>query len=817
MKKTLLAAVVLLLVLAPLAFWWFCLRPIPAMNGREQITGLDKDVVVRFDNRAVPYIEARGENDGYAAQGYLTARERMFQMDMMRRSANGQMCEVFGTNALASDRLVRTLGVRRLAFEEFQRLSPPAKQAVDAYTRGVNAYLSQHAGRLGLEFTLLGYTPSPWRPEDCLAILKYLAYKVDESWRLDDYRQRVANTIGEKPALALFKDDIAVYGLPKKETPKEAPKETPKPTADALLRELAQFGDHAHSFDPPKPSWGSTAFVLPNTVTRSGGAMLSCDKHGPLTAPSEWFLCSINAPTLHVAGATIPGVPGIWIGRNEDIGWGSASLKADVQDIYLEQFKSEFDSAYRVGDKWVQATVKTEVIPVRLGKDVEHRVITTRHGPVLLRNKQAAISLSWTGSAGTTPVFEALYNLNHANSWERFATSLVDFTDPPQVFVYADRWGNAGCQAAGLIPTRAKQSDGTMLTLGTEEKARWESYIPFEKLPQNYTPAGGTTSGARQPMIAANQRPASSGEALPKSPAALILGHQWNPPYRANRLLAAITTAKAPISLADVNQLQGDEYSPITAVLSKSLQDAATASNYIDRTGNAAITMLNRWNGQLKAQDPEASIYEAFMQTFGRRLVEPILGRDLANEYLQRWPMWKPLAESILRSQPAGWLPPEERTYETFLLTTLTQATKSLKIVFNEPDLHKWNWGRIHQVFFRHVSPNATPLFSSFALGPIAVGGSSETLNACDVKSDPSALHYNAESGPTQRMIVDMSDRDKFYEALSTGQSGHRFSGHRDDQLEAWRRVDLAPIAFSPDQLVKQAKHRLVLESKYGL
>jgi penicillin amidase len=187
----------------------------------------------------------------------------------------------------------------------------------------------------------------------------------------------------------------------------------------------------------------------------------------------------------------------------------------------------------------------------------------------------------------------------------------------------------------------------------------------------------------------------------------------------------------------------------------------------------------------------------------------------MATEYLQRWPMWRPIAESVIRDHQLAAMPPEERSYDVFLLTTLTQAMKSLKIATGEPDQSHWAWGKLHEANFRHVSPNATPLFKWFALDPVPIGGDADTMNSCDVAQDPRALHYNSESGPTQRMIVDMSDRDKFYESLCTGQSGHRFSKYRDDQINAWKRVDLAPIAFSSDQLIRQTRSRLVLENKY--
>lgn len=800
-----------MLVLVPVTLWWFCLRPVPELNGREQIAGkLEKEVVVRFDAHAVPYIEARSETDAYVAQGFVTARERMFQMDMLRRSATGTMSEVFGSVALPTDRLVRTLGIAKLAAQEFAEVSPTARQAIDAYTRGVNAYLSGNVGRLGIEFTLLGYTPERWRPEDCLAILKHLGYRSDESWRLDDFRQRVANKLGDKAAAELFRDDVAAQPVTNTSAPAtntSAPKKAESNSATNIADALDAYGAVVNSGEEQKTSWGSTAFAIPNAQTRTNGAMLACDKHGALTTPAEWFLCSINSPTMHVAGATIPGVPGVWIGRNEDISWGSAILKADVQDIYLEQFQSQFDTKYKVGDKWVEAGVRTEVIPVRLGKDVEHKVLATRHGPLLLRNGDAAISLSWTGANTDTATFDALYNINHSHNWQEFSQALTKFVDPPQMFVYADRWGNTGMQAAGLVPVRKTAAQGTMLMVGTEPNAKWDGFVPFQSLPHQYVPAGATAGGARPTLIAANQKPATGTP--------LMLGHQWNAPYRANRLQGVLQNARAPISISDVNVIQGDEFSPVAAALAKSLQQAAVATNYADRNGLQAIELFASWDGQLRANSVEAGVYEAFLQTLMRRVLEPRLGREMATEYLQRWPMWRPLAESVIHDRPPSAMPPEERSFDVFLLTTLTQAMKSLKVAMGESDQTRWAWGKIHEANFRHVSPNATPLFRWFALDPVPIGGDADTMNSCDVQQDPRALHYNSESGPTERMIVDMSDRDKFYQSLCTGQSGHRFSKYRDDQINAWKRVDVAPIAFSSDQLIRQTKSRLVLENKY--
>jgi penicillin G amidase len=504
------------------------------------------------------------------------------------------------------------------------------------------------------------------------------------------------------------------------------------------------------------------------------------------------------------------------IGRNENIAWGSASTKADVQDIFREQFKTQFDSGYNTPSGWKDAQVSTEVIPVRFGKDVEHKIFVTRHGPVLLRANDAGVSLDWTGLNPAHPAYSSLYLLNRASGWGDFSRAAGMFADPPQTFVYADRWGNIGYKIAGDIPVRAGGGTGTMLNPGWLDKGTWTSILPADKLPQALVAPTTGLSGKGMPIIAANQRPASGGNLLPAADSSLYLGHQWSPPYRANRLLAALTTAKEPLTIGDMNELQGDEYSQLALLLAKTLHEAASQTHLIDYNGVSAINMLVKWKGQLKPDTPQGSIYASYMQTLARRVLEPTLGRDMTTEYMQRWPMWLTINERTLRDKPANLLPPEERTYNTFFLTTLTQSLKSLRITFDNDNAGDWQWGRIHQVLFRNVGSLKNQWFAQyFNVGPVAVGGAAECVNSCDVAIDPAALQYAAHVGPTQRMIIDMSDRDKFYQELSTGQSGHLSSPYSTDQLQAWIRLDPSPIAFSADQVMRQIKHYLKLENQY--
>jgi len=881
MKRHLVTAslAALLVIALPVLGIWTVKRPLPELDGRFSVGGLSNSATVAYDGRGIPYIESRSDSDAYLVQGYITARDRMFQMDILRRMALGQMSEIFGASWLPADRLMHTLGIKKLAYAEYNNASAQSKSALESYARGVNEYISESANKLPLQFVLLGYSPQTWHGEDSLAILKYQAYIKDESWRLDDFRQRVANRVGDNLAGQLFADDLLAYGsaAPTKSTPDtdgiqgptksqaagnaqsagkgvkqrktstptstKAPSKKPPtkpavkkdkpddPTAwstdeeravarryqqeEKLLSNLAVAGNAAHRNMRSSPLMGSTTWAVPAKASSTGGAMLACNTDGPLTSPSEWYLCSLNSPGMHVAGASVPGVPGIMVGRNENIAWGCSALKADVQDIFLEQFKSEFDTAYRTDKGWQQADVDTELIPVRFGKDVEYKVLATAHGPVLMRNKNAAVSLSWTGLDTAKPSFDAIYKINRAASTNELVSAVSEFHDPPTMFVFADRFGNIGCQASGNIPVRSGGGTGTQLNTGWETKGSWESMVPFNKLPHAMVAFSPIAGGARTPIIAANQKPATDDVSLPQlSDDSVQLGHQWAPPYRANRLLNTLTQAKTLISPADMVALAGDQYTQLAPVLSAALLDAGITNHLIDRNGTYAIEMLKRWDGQMKADGMEGSIYQSFMQTFARRLVEPRLGRDMATEYMERWPMWLAFAQSVMQNKPAAWLAPEERSYNGFFLTTLTQALKSLRITFDTTNPIQWSWGKIHHAIFEPIGGEATGWFAAYyRVGPVAVGGAPECINSCDVYFDPAALRFTALNGPTQRMIVDMSDHDKFYQSIDTGQSGQLTSEFRKDQLKSWAAIDLMPMAFSPEQLLRQTKHKLTLDT----
>ncbi|HEY9788640.1 MAG TPA: penicillin acylase family protein, partial [Candidatus Obscuribacterales bacterium] len=442
---------VFILLAAPIGGWWLAQRSLPVTDGVITLDALSRSAVVKFDDRGIPHVEASSEKDLWMVQGYATAINRMFQMDILRRTALGELSEVFGDACLADDKLMRTIGFNRMAKEELAKLSQDVRVYLDAYSLGVNEYLQKNVKNLPLEFALLGYRPRPWMPADTVAILKYLQYEQDESWRLDDLRQRIVDRAGQDIATTVFE---------------EALKPTAVSAQPGATLNIASILDRSLINRRIDPRFGSSAFAIAPQISDTRGAMLACDKHGELTEPDRYYLISLSCPTLHLCGATIPGVPGIIAGRNDHISWGSANTKADVQDLYLEQFSTQFPNKYRTADGWQNVTEVIEEIKVRFRKNYLHKVLVTRHGPLLVKNETTGVALNWTGFRNTSALLDASWKLNKAHDWASFTSALESYSGNPQYFVYADRKGMVGLKVAGAVPDRRKFGSGSLLLSG---------------------------------------------------------------------------------------------------------------------------------------------------------------------------------------------------------------------------------------------------------------------------------------------------------------------------------------------------------------
>jgi len=765
--------------------------------------GLHGTVTIRRDERGIPYIEATNDDDLYFAQGYVTAGDRLWQMDLYRRTARGELSEIFGPTTLGEDKRRRAFGFARVLDENVAHLQPDLKRVLDAYAKGVNAFIDS-AKSLPPEFAILQYKPKPWRPADSLAVGKLMGEYLSTTWQADILRASMAALPKEKrEALLLERTPLDVIVVGRDRAPQRnagaritLPGGT-SPSAEILaqMNELIESQQRsleraglACSFDSTQ---ASNNWVVSGKRTTSGKPLLANDPHIPGAAPGVWYMTELTAPGLHVAGVTFPGAPGIVIGHNDRIAWGATNLGPDVQDLYIEKFDKENPQRYQTPAGWREAEVRHEQIKVRKSfvspetAVQNHDVTVTRHGPIILEKDSIRYALRWTALDPTSIELTGFPGVNRARNWKEFTVALGQYVGPTQNFVYADVDGNIGYYGAGRVPVR-KSGDGSVPYDGSTDDGEWTGYIPFDKLPHSYNPPSGM-------IVTANQR--IVGEDYP-----FFLTHLWAQPYRARRIFDLLA-AKPKLDASDYHRIQGDVYSiagvAFARATAKMLKDQPRVGT--DQKLRAAISELERWDGMLEVSSHAALLVAQMRSAFRQRVFTAALGEQLAKSY--GWPNSDVLLTRLISDQPREWLPKEFASYPELLLACYDDAQKALTKNLGA-DETKWIWGNMVKVSFPHPLAGVPFIGTQFSIPPFPQNGTDSVLSAT----------VNVGSAVSMRLIADPSDWDKTQQGIPLGESGLPSSPHWKDQLEDWRNVTPHAFPFSKAAVESATEERLVLE-----
>jgi penicillin amidase len=785
----------------------FFLAPSVAQNESPQsiqIKGLKQRVTITRDERGVPYIDAKNDEDLYFAQGYATAADRLWQMDLFRRTARGELAEILGAGpnnvVLEQDKLHRTYGFAQAAEAEVAQASPKSLAIVEAYARGVNAYAaSLDAKSLPPEFQILQYSFRPWTPADSFIIAKIFFEALSDTWRLDVMRQALASLPVEKrnallPEISPL--DVLVVG---KDTQAKPASARLKPGGDSLSAEalvalahnqavaaaaLDRIGFYADALA------ASNNWVVSGSHTVTGKPLLANDPHLRPTAPSIWHMVHLNAPGVRVAGITSPGVPGVIIGHNENIAWGFTNVGPDVQDLYLEKFDPANPKRYQTPQGWQDAVVRQEQIKVRKGftspdaDTVTQEVTVTRHGPIVFEAGGKRYALRWTALDPKLNRPDLQYALNRARNWKEFNDALEAFTAPTQNIVYADVDGHIGYHAAGIVPIR-KSGDGSVPYDGSTDSGEWTSYIPIAKLPAVYDPPSGI-------IVTANQR--IVGTDYP-----YFLTHSWAQPYRARRIFTLLNE-KPKLSIEDFRRIQGDVYS-IAGVLFaqqavKLLRPKLTAS---DEKLRAALDAFEKWDGRVNAESTVAPLLAQMRLAFRSKILAAAVGPDLVHNY--QWSNFDTTLDRIVKDQPAEWLPKEFPTYADLMRASYDEAVATLTKNVGA-DETKWTWGDVAKARFPHPLSQAPLIGGVFTVPPFPQNGTGGLLGAT----------VNVGAAVSMRLIANPSDWDKTQQGIALGESGLPKSPHWSDQLADWRAVTPREFPFTAAAVTRTAKETLVLE-----
>ncbi|HET6670413.1 MAG TPA: penicillin acylase family protein [Pyrinomonadaceae bacterium] len=777
--------------------------PAPASTSI-QIAGLRARVTIRRDDRGIPYVSADNDEDLYFGQGYATAMDRLWQMDLLRRNARGELAEILGTSALEEDKRHRTFGFAHVAEAEVAQASPQARAILEAYAKGVNAYIeSLEQKKLPPEFQLLQYQPRPWTPADSLVVVKLFFESLSTTWRLDVMREAFAQLPPAKLAALLPETsvlDVLVVGKDSTRKTTQAnhgslqPLKVSVAVFEALVndeanqvRSLSRVGLHAEALA------ASNNWVVSGKRTASGKPLLANDPHLAPSAPSIWHLVHLTGPGVRVAGVTAAGLPGVVIGHNDHVAWGFTNVGPDVQDLYIEKFDPANPLRYQTPKGWRDAEVRHEQIKVRKGFTdtatdvVNHDVTVTRHGPIVLEKDSKRYALSWTALNPKLTDPRQGYLLNRARNWREFITALRSHTSPTQNVVYADVEGHIGYYAAGIVPVR-KSGDGSVPYDGATDDGEWVSFLPFENLPHLYDPPSGM-------IVTANQR--IIGTDYPH-----FLTHSWAQPYRARRIYDLLQ--KTPkLTADDFRRVLGDTYSiagsTFAQAIVKSLKGHAATQQ--DAKLQQTLVAIEKWDGHVNADSAVAPIVAQMRLAVRSKILTAALGPDLVKIF--QWSNFDTTLDKIIVEQPKDWLPKEFATYADLYLAAYQDArqvlTKSLGT-----DESKWVWGEMAKARFPHPLAIAPLVGLQFSIPPVPQNGTGGLLGST----------VNVGNSVSMRLIADPAAWDKTQHGIALGESGIPASKHWNDQLPDWRAVTPREFPFTEAAVAAATKTTLVLEPK---
>ena len=585
--------IVLALVVAAGAFYWYLYRALPEKSGSVE-TGVVKPADVRWDSLGVPHIKAASVADALFVQGYVTASERMFQMDGLRRLASGSLSEIVGVTALETDRESRRMRIRRIAEEIYVTLNPDEKAILAAYARGVNAWIETHRGRYGLEFSLLGYDPRPWSVVDSLLA------------GLQMYRSLTGNY---KPKLV--KAQMLAGGEKDK------------------VEYLFPYWSGSE-FTP-----GSNAWAVAGAHTANRKPLVANDMHLDAGIPSTWFMAHLEAPGLNVSGLTLPGTPGVIVGHNDHIAWGFTNLGFNVLDLYMERLDQR-TGRYVYQGKLEQAQREREVIVVKGQAPQEIAYWVTRHGPAILEDNTRLITMKWAAADPATFRYMFL-DLDRARNWQEFSAAVSRFGGPGQNMVYGDVEGNIGYHATGKLPIRGNYR-GDVPVDGSTGENEWEGYIPFEELPQAFNPASGY-------IVTANQNP------FPHDYKYRVSG-AYAPQYRSQQIRDLLVAGGNKLKPGDSLRIEKDVYSGFAKFLATQLVKAYETRNATNPAFTNAVKMLRSWDGQMDKDHAEPFITTLAFQYVRKALAERA---SPGNGEIYEQQMGPAVIENLLRERPAGW------------------------------------------------------------------------------------------------------------------------------------------------------------------
>lgn len=804
-------------VIVLIAAWLFVNKMItksfPKEKGVIEVTSIKSEIKIYRDDFGIPYIEAQDEDDLFFALGFVHAQDRMWQMDLLRRAGTGKLSEIFGTKTIKFDIMFRTIGFAELAKKLYQNSSEDTKRICSAYSDGVNAYLGSLEGNYQIEFDLLGYKPKQWEPWQCFIIARLMAWELNFGWWVDVVYGQLAEKVPQEKLLQIIPDypkdaptiiKSADFGMRNAELSMRSSLFGANIT-QSIQNELMEFYDMNISFREFM-GWndsqsGSNSWVISGKLSESGKPILANDPHLVYSLPAKWYIVSLNSPTLTASGVSIPGSPGVVIGKNEHIAWGLTNLMLDDCDLFIEKIDST-QTRYLFNGEYKNLIIESDTIFVKDSSNVVFQIRRNHRGPIINQanefinesNLNYALSMSWTGCEISDDIL-TFYKINKSENYKEFLESLKNFNAPAQNFLCADLDGNIFYKAAGKVPIRNNPMP-LIPKNGSTSEFDWKGFVDFNNLPQVLNPKEG--------FIATNNN-------LPVRNLNFYIGNLWEPASRAERI-NELLTSKSKFSVDDFIQFQNDVISPQARKVYPLILDAFKNVEVKDENLKKVLTYFKNWNAELNIYDQTSSVYNYFFIELLKNTFLDEMGEDLLNQFvfvgnvphrvIFQLLFSESSKESAIRSPMVNRHNPTP-TYQEFISTSWFDNINTKPIETKEETIRKsladaltklendfgkdskyWQWGKIHQVKFKHPFSGQNSILNYLVdIGPFEIGGDQTTLNNTSFKfSEP----FDNNLGPSMRQITDLSNIDSSLIILTSGQSGHITHDNYSDQSEMW-------------------------------
>jgi penicillin G amidase len=806
---SILISFILIIIIGGYIFYRMLNTSLPLYEGTLNAPGLQEQVEIYRDSLAVPYIFANNDEDAAFALGYLHAQERMFVMDVIRRAGAGRLSEIFGEETVPFDKMFKTIGLNRTVKMIKQKMNPETLRILEAYSKGVNLYIKQAKNKYTFEFDMLGYQPEPWKPEHSLIVSRMMAWELNISWWTDLSFTELAQKLGSEKVGEILPD-----------YPENSPTIVPDylDKFATLNRSLIKTDRSFRKFMGMNGTHiGSNNWVVNGSMSLSGKPIIANDPHLAFSAPGKWYAAVIKSPEWDAAGVTLPGVPGIVIGKNEKISWVLTNIMNDDADFYFEQFDSS-GTKYLVDNDWRDLIITKDTILVN-GRDPVPLVIKETHrGPVIsdiytfnfiYNNEHTSyptISMRWVGNEFSDET-NAFLQINKAQNWKEFKIAVQKFNVPGQNFVYGDKEGNIGYVFGGALPIR--NTSGTNSTTfvfdGTKSDSDWKGFVNKDKLPMLYNPAQNFIASANNKTIKDYK---------------YHISNLWEPSSRIDRILELLNS-KEKHSVKDFMKYQMDIISPYARVIVKYILDAFNGIKVTDDHLKLSLKLLEEWNFKLDKFSQAPSIYLTTFKFLLDNIFLDEMGDDLFNQYvfLANVPYRSVL--QLLENPSSVWWDnintQQIENREKIIRKSVADALTYLEETVGNK-VQDWQWGRLHKVKFKHpFSGNFSLLDKLINIGPYEIGGDGTTiLNteypfSASIEEYPMFRHKPFENnlGPSMRFIYDFNLSDEFYLILTTGQSGNVMSDHYNDMSLLWLQGRYMKISTDED-VIKKSSNKLL-------